>query len=106
MNAFADLLGRVAGLVLRLALGLAAAVFLVSLLLASVLAVAGMSLWALITGRRPAPLVVFGRLRERSRQYSQGVWRGGPASPQGPAARGEVVDVEAREVDEPRRPQG
>lgn len=106
MNAFADLLGRVAGLVLRLALGLAAAVFLISLLLASVLAVAGMSLWALITGRRPAPLVVFGRLRERSRQYSQGVWRSGPASPQGAAARGEVVDVEAREVDEdPRRPQ-
>ncbi|AOS80823.1 MULTISPECIES: hypothetical protein [Hydrogenophaga] len=107
MNAFADLLGRVAGLVLRLALGLAAALFLVSLLLASVLAVAGMSLWALVTGRRPAPLVVFGRLRERSRQYSQGVWRNGPASPQGAAARGEVVDVEAREVDEdPRRPQG
>lgn len=105
MNAFADLLGRVAGLVLRLALGLAAAVFLISLLLASVLAVAGMSLWALITGRRPAPLVVFGRLRERSRQYSQGVWRAGPASPNA-APRGEVVDVEAREVDEPRRPQG
>lgn len=106
MNAFADLLGRVAGLVLRLALGLAAAVFLISLLLASVLAVAGMSLWALITGRRPAPLVVFGHLRERSRQYSQGVWRGGQASPQAPAARGEVVDVEAREVEDPRRPQG
>lgn len=102
MNAFADLLGRVAGFVLRLALGLAAAVFLFSLLLASVLAVAGMSLWALLTGRRPAPLVVFGRMRERSRQYSQGVWRAGPDA----APPGEVVDVEAREVDEPRRPQG
>ena len=54
MNPVADLLGRVAGVALRLALGLAAAVFLVSLLLASVLAVAGMSLWALLTGRRPA----------------------------------------------------
>lgn len=104
MNPVADLLGRVAGFALRLALGLAAAVFLVSLLLASVLAVAGMSLWALLTGRRPAPLVVFGRMRERSRQYSQGVWRAGPAAP-GTAPGGEVVDVEAREVDEPRRPQ-
>ncbi len=103
MNAFADLLGRVTGFALRLALGLAAAVFLLSLLLASVLAVAGMSLWALITGRRPAPLVVFGRLRERSRQYSQGVWRAGPAA-SGPASRGEVVDVEAREVDGSGRP--
>ena len=104
MNPVADLLGRVAGVALRLALGLAAAVFLVSLLLASVLAVAGMSLWALLPGRRPAPLVVFGRMRERSRQYSQGVWRAGPAAP-GAAPRGEVVDVDAREVDEPRRPQ-
>lgn len=105
MNAFADLLGRLAGVVLRLALGLAAAVFLISLLLASVLLVAGMSLWALITGRRPAPLVVFGRMRERSRQYSQGMWRAGPA-PQGPMTGTEVVDIEAREIDEPRPPRG
>lgn len=105
MNAFADLLGRLPVIVLRLVLGLSAAVFLISLLLVSVLAVAGMSLWALVTGRRPAPLVVFGRMRERSRQYSQGMWRTGHA-PQGPVAGSEVVDIEAREVDEPRPPRG
>lgn len=105
MNAFADLLGRLPVIVLRVVLGLSAAVFLISLLLVSVLAVAGMSLWALVTGRRPAPLVVFGRMRDRSRQYSQGMWRASPA-PQGPVSRTEVVDIEAREIDEPRQPRG
>lgn len=106
MNAFADLLGRLPGLVLRLVLGLAAAVFLISLLLASVLAVIGVSLWALVTGRRPAPLVAFGHLRERSRQASQGMWRPGAAPSAAAASHTEVVDVEAREVDESgaRRP--
>ncbi|MCU0941067.1 MAG: hypothetical protein MUE35_00765 [Hydrogenophaga sp.] len=99
MNALADLTGRLGRAVLRLALGLAAAVFLLSLLLASLLVVLGVSLWSLVTGRKPAPVVLFTRMREQSRRYSQGVWRPADA----PSARrpGDVVDVEAREVQDP-----
>lgn len=103
MNAFADLLGRLGRTVLRLALALAAAVFLLSLLLASLLVVLGVSLWSLITGRKPAPAVLFARMRERSQRYAQGAWRGEARQ----AARGDVVDVEAREIEDaggPRRP--
>ncbi len=106
MNAFADLLGRLGRTVLRLALALAAAVFLLSLLLASLLVVLGVSLWSLITGRKPAPAVLFARMRERSQHYTRGAWRGhAPAAR--PAARADVVDIEAREIEDaggPRRP--
>ena len=102
MNALADLPGRLARGVLRIALGLALAVFLLSLLLASLLVVLGVSLWSLLTGRQPAPVVLWRRMRERSQQMAQGVW---PARPG--AARGDVVDVQAREIEEaggPRQP--
>jgi hypothetical protein len=99
MNAFADLLGRLGRSVLRLALVLAAAVFLLSLLLASLLVVLGVSVWALVTGRKPTPAVVFARMRERSQRYTQGAWRS-PAQAGRPAPRGEVVDVEAREIED------
>jgi len=99
MNTLADLPGRLGRLVLRLALGLAAAVFLLSLLLASLLAVLGVSLWSLLTGRKPAPVVLFTRMRERSRQFAAGGW-----GPTANAPRGDVVDVEAREIPEARHP--
>ncbi|MGC4396372.1 hypothetical protein [Hydrogenophaga sp. T2] len=99
MNAVADLLGRLGRTVLRLTLGLAAAVFLLSLLLASLLAVLGLSLFSLLTGRKPAPVVLFARMRERSQRFAQGGW-GQPAA----APRGEVVDVEAREIPDARGP--
>lgn len=99
MNALADLMGRFGRAVLRLALGLAAAVFLLSLLLASLLVVLGVSLWSLVTGRKPAPVVLFTRMREQSRRYSQGVWRPAGAPPARRPA--DVVDVEAREVQDP-----
>ncbi|MBX3608814.1 MAG: hypothetical protein KF871_02865 [Hydrogenophaga sp.] len=98
MDAIADFLGQLGRTVLRLALALAAAVFLMSLLVASLVVVAGVSLWSLVTGRKPAPMVLFGRMRERSRQASQGVWRGQA----GTARQADVVDVEAREVDDDR----
>lgn len=105
MNAFADLLGRLGRTVLRLALALAAAVFLLSLLLASLLVVLGVSLWSLITGRKLAPVVMFARMRERSQRYAQGAWRGDVPTDRA-SARGDVVDVEAREIEDaggPRR---
>ncbi len=95
MNGLFDFFGRVLRGVLRLALALAALVFVLSLLLASLVVVVGVSLWALVTGRKPAPAVVFSRFRQTSQRYTQGVWPAGARRP-----TGEVVDVEATEVPE------
>ena len=96
MNAVADFLGRALRGLLKLALLVAALVFVVSFLLAALVVVLAMSLWALVTGRKPTPLVVWGRLREQSQRYTQAVW---PQRP-GAAPPGDVVDVQATEVPE------
>ncbi len=94
MNGFFDFFARLVRGILKLVLGVAALVFVLSLLLATLVLVLGMSLWALITGRKPAPFVVFNRFRQTSQRYTQGVWPGrGPARPMG-----DVVDVQAHEV--------
>jgi hypothetical protein len=104
MNPVFDFFSRVLRGALMLAMGAAALLFLISLLLASVVVVAGVSLWALLTGRKPAPVMVFQRFRQSSQRYAQGAWgtrapfaRSGAAS-SGPAGRGDVVDVQAHEV--------
>ena len=99
MNEFSDLLGRLLSGVLKLVLVIAASVFVVSFLLAALVVVLGVSLWSLVTGRKPAPVVMFGRMREQSQRYTQGMWPGSPRS-QGPVARvnADVVDVQATEV--------
>ncbi len=99
MNAVSDLLSRLLRGVLRLVLVLAAMVFVLSFLLAALVAVLLMSVWSLITGRKPAPVVMFSRMREQSfsrmreqsRQYTQGMWPGRTPP-------GDVVDVDATEV--------
>ena len=91
MNPVSDFLLRALKGVLKLVLVLAAAVFVFSFLLAALFAVLGMSLWSLVTGRKPAPVVMFSRMRERSQQYTQGMWPG-----RVPDA--DVVDVDATEV--------
>lgn len=102
MNGSSHFFSRFVRGLFRLALGLAALVFVLSLLLAALVLVLGMSLWALVTGRKPAPFVVFNRFRQTSQRYTQGVW---PARGPG-AARpmGEVVDVQAHEVPEAPAP--
>ena len=96
MNGLFDFFGRVLRGVLRLALALAALVVVLSLLLASLVVVVGVSLWSLVTGRKPAPAVVFSRFRQTSQRYTQGVWPGGTGGVRRPM--GDVVDVEATEV--------
>lgn len=93
MNPVSDLLSRIFRGALKLVLVLAAMVFVLSFLLAALVAVLVMSVWSLITGRKPAPVVLFSRMREQSRQYTQGMWpeRTPP---------GDVVDVDATEVGE------
>lgn len=105
MNDLSVFLSRVLGGVIKLVLLIAASVFVVSFLLAALVVVLGMSLWSLITGRKPAPVVMFGRMREQSQRYTQGMWPGqGRQEP-----LGDVVDVQATEVVEdasPSRPGG
>ena len=93
MNDLTDFLGRVLRGLIKLTLVLAAGVFVISFLLAAIVVVLLVSLWSLITGRKPAPVVMFSRMRERSQRYTQGVWPGR-------APMGEVVDVDATEVSE------
>lgn len=93
MNPVSDLLSRVFRGALKLVLVLAAMVFVLSFLLAALVAVLAMSLWSLVTGRKPAPVVMFSRMREQSRQYTQGMWPGRTPP-------GDVVDVDATEVGE------
>lgn len=81
---------------LKLVLGLFAAVFALSLLVAALIVVALSLLKSLVTGRKPAPAMVFGRFQRYS---PQGMWPGGAGREAGNAARvGDVVDVEVREV--------
>lgn len=96
MNGLFDFFGRVLRGVLRLVLVLAALAFVFSLLLVALVAVLVVSLWALLTGRKPAPAVVFSRFRQTSQRYTQGVWPGGAGGVRRPM--GDVVDVEATEV--------
>jgi hypothetical protein len=97
MNELSDFLSRVLSGLIKLVLVIAASVFVVSFLLAAVVVVLGVSLWSLITGRKPAPMVMFGRMREQSQRYSQGMqgmWPGQGQTRQ----MGDVVDVQATEV--------
>ncbi|TNF61963.1 MAG: hypothetical protein EP306_04940 [Burkholderiales bacterium] len=95
MNALTELPGRLLRGLFQILLALAGLVFLVSLLLAGLVAVVLLSLWALLTGRKPAPVMVFQRFRQTSARYGPGAWpRSGRSSP------ADVVDVQAQEVDE------
>jgi len=94
MNSFTNFLGRLLAGAIKLLLVLAAGVFVVGFLLVALIAVVLVSLWSLVTGRKPAPVVLFTRMREQSKRYTQGVWPGA-AGAKPPA---DVVDIQATEV--------
>jgi hypothetical protein len=101
MNGFTDLLSRALRGVLSLLLGLGLALLALSLLLAALVVVLGMTLWALVTGRKPAPVMVFQRFRQASQRYAGGAWAGrGPGRPAATGRDLDVVDVQAHEVPE------
>jgi len=114
MNGFTDFIGRVVSGITKLVLGLALAIFVLSLLLALLVVVLVSSLWALLTGRKPTPVLMFQHFRQASQRYAGGVWpgRAGGGRPAGSASpfsnrgadRGDVVDVQAHEVPEPKAP--
>jgi hypothetical protein len=98
MSLISDFIGRAISLLLRLALALAAAVVAISLLLAGMVAVVFMLLRALLTGRKPAPVMVWQRYRQASasRWTQRAASEGGHGRPR--AAVADVVDVEARDI--------
>lgn len=87
-----DLLAWLLRFVLKLVLGVMALVFAVSLLLVALLVVAFALVKALLTGKKPAPAMVFRRFRQHS---AQDVWRRTPSAAQSSRA---VVDVEVRDI--------
>lgn len=91
------LIRRILRFVLRIAFGVMAAIFAISLLAAALIVVLISVLKSLVTGRKPAPSVVFGNFQRFS---PQGMWPGATSRPD---ARNDadVVDVEVREVREP-----
>ena len=93
-------INRVVRFLLRLVLWTFAAIFAVSLLLASLILVVLGLLRSLFTGQKPNP-VVLGRFQ---RFATQPPWPGTRARAAAPTRGGDVVDVEVREIrdDQPR----
>lgn len=104
MALISDFLGSLMALLLRLSFALAAVVFAVSLLLAGLVAVAFMLLRALLTGQKPAPVVLWQRYRAAS-QASAARWtrRPGGRSPGNPPSQPGVRPLPADVVDVPSR---
>ena len=92
MSDLIDFLGRVVRGALGLALWLLAAALGLGLLLVALVLLAVGTIWALLRGRRPTRPVFVARMQRFTRTR---VWPGQPDT-------AEVVDVEAREVPDPR----
>lgn len=96
---------RMIGLALKIVIGLFAALFAISLLVAGLIVFIVLLLKSLITGRRPAASMAFGRFQQFS---SQNGWSGrgareGASKPNSKPGAGDVVDVEVREVRDDQR---
>ncbi len=80
--------------IIKLVLAAFGLVFAVSLLLLALIVVVLSLLKALITGKKPAPVAVFGRFQKFA---PGGMWPGHQRAP----PQADVLDVEVREVKEP-----
>lgn len=98
MNDIQQFFNRLFATALKLVLAVAAAIFLLSLLVAALVVVLGVTLWSLVTGRKPAPARVFGQFRQASERYTGRAWPGGPRAGRGTSNTDDVVDVPVREV--------
>lgn len=92
-------ISRVLRFALRLVLWVFAAIFAVSLLAASLILIMLGLLKALITGKKPQPMV-FGRFQKFS---PDDFWPGASARGTTPAREADVVDVEVREIRDDKR---
>lgn len=99
MNGINDFLQRLFRVVLRLALVAAAAVFLLSLLLATLVVMLAVTVWAVVTGRKPDPARIFGQFRQTSARYTRGAWSGAAGTGPGAASKPtDIVDIPAHEI--------
>ena len=99
MSVIADFAGQIVNLALRLVFGLFALVFALSLLVAGLIAVFFMLLRALLTGQRPAPVMVWQRYRAASQASAERWTRRAPGAQERlRPAPGDVTDVVAKDV--------
>jgi hypothetical protein len=98
MNGLTDFIQSVVRSAIKLLLVLAAAVFLVSLLLAAIVVMLAVSIWSLVTGRKPEPIKVFSQFRQSSARFAPGGWPGGPRGKRPGQPEPVVVDVQAHDV--------
>lgn len=99
MNGITDFFNRLARGMLRLVLIAAAMVFLLSLLLATLVVMVAVTLWAVFTGRKPDPARIFGQFRQTSARYTRGAWPGARRPGAGPTTKpADIVDVPAHAV--------
>jgi len=87
--------------ILKLVLGLSAAIFTLSLLAAALVVVVFSLLKALLTGRKPAPAALFGHFQQFSTQGMRS--RHQPHERAASHGAGSIVDVEVREIREEQR---
>ena len=97
------MIGQILRFVLKLVLGLFAAVFAASLIVAALLVLVFSRIKALLTGKKPEPMV----FAQFQRFSPQGMWPGTAAAREAAAHQngkpGDVVDVEAREIRDDKR---
>jgi hypothetical protein len=99
MNGLSDFIQVVVRGAIKLLLVLAAAVFLVSLLLAAIVVMLAVSIWSLITGRKPEPVKIFTQFRQSSARFTpSGGWPGRAGQSRQGRSDAEVVDVQAHVV--------
>jgi hypothetical protein len=98
MNGLTDFIQGVVRTALKLLLVLAAAVFLISLLLAAIVVMLAVSIWSLVTGRKPEPIKVFSQFRQSSARFTPGGWPGSPRGGSSGQPDPVVVDVQAHVV--------
>lgn len=88
-------LGRLATLVVKLVLGVAGFIFMLSLLVAGLIALLGFVLWSLLRGRRPTLVMPrFSMPPGRQWGFPHATARGTTVH----AESAEIVDVEVREI--------
>ncbi len=96
MTLLIDFIATVVRAILKLALLLAALIFITSVLVAGIVVALVTALWSLLTGRKPAVVTHFMRFKQASQQFRPGAWSGRAGQPS--TASAEVVDVQAHEV--------
>lgn len=106
MNGLTDFIQGVVRGAFKLLLVLAAAVFVVSLLLAAIVVMLAVSIWTLLTGRKPEPVRIFSQFRQSSARFTPGGWPGRPGGGKTGQPAPEVVDVQAHEVPDNPKAEG